>query len=305
MRSRWAAPSTASALDAARDVPPRHGDAAWDRLVAAPVRDVAFAVVDLETTGLFVDRGNRVCQIAVIALDPDGEGAWRASATFSSLLDPRRELSAGARRACGTGADAPGAPTLAALAPRLLPLLDGRVLVIHNAPFGITFLRSELEPLGFGLGPRLVVDVVGLARAYLPGPLSLAEMTVRIGLPPCDAPLKAARDAHAVRGILMRVLAMLGPEAPLSRLFPAHARHGLRAPDPFGPVRLSIEDALQTGADLAIRYYSPWNARITERRVRPMGVEEELYLDAYCCLRGDRRRFRIDRIRKADVLALS
>lgn len=304
MRSRWAAPSIASVPEAVTDV--RRDDAARDGLVGAPIREVSFAVVDLETTGLSSDRGDRVWQIAVVTLDPDGSGGWRAGERFGATLDPRRHLSPGALRACGAdagGAPGDGAPTLAHLSPRILPLLEGRVLVLHNAPFGITFLRSELEPLGYALERHLVVDVVALARAYLPGPLGLPDVAARAGQPSGAPGIRASRDAEAIAGILRHVLEQVGPDAPLSRLFPSHARHGLRTPDPYGSVRICIEEALLSGAELAIRYYSPWSACVTERRIRPLEVDEELYLEAFCSLRGDRRRFRIDRIRRAEVVA--
>jgi len=46
-----------------------------------------FAVVDVETTGLFPAR-DRVVEVAVVHLDPDA----RVTGEFSTLIDPRRDV---------------------------------------------------------------------------------------------------------------------------------------------------------------------------------------------------------------------
>ena len=57
------------------------------------------------------------------------------------------------------------------------------------------------------------------------------------------------------------------------------------------------------GQEVDIRYYSPWSATVTNRRIVPLSVIDEYYLEAYCLLRRDKRRFRIDRIRSCAAVA--
>ena len=47
-----------------------------------------FAVIDLETTGFAYNAHDRVCEIGVVLVDPDGrrEGSW------TTLVNPQRDL---------------------------------------------------------------------------------------------------------------------------------------------------------------------------------------------------------------------
>src|SRR6185437_1255200 len=84
-----------------------------------------FAVVDVETTGLFPTR-DRVVEVAVVHLDPDE----RVTGEFSTLIDPRRDV--GPTRIHGIRAsDVTGAPTFEAAAATIGQLLAGRVFVAH------------------------------------------------------------------------------------------------------------------------------------------------------------------------------
>ena len=57
-----------------------------------------------------------------------------------------------------------GAPVFADIVPQLLGLLDGCVLVAHNAEFDLSFLRSEMEHCGLRLPQYPVLDTLKLAR---------------------------------------------------------------------------------------------------------------------------------------------
>ncbi|HEY1098577.1 MAG TPA: exonuclease domain-containing protein [Myxococcota bacterium] len=101
--------------------------------------DRGFAVLDVETTGFSPNRGDRIVEIAIVHVSPDGEveGAWE------SLVDPQRDV--GATRIHGIEAShVLGAPTFGQLGPRILNLLSGRVLVAHNLEFDARFLRAEV-----------------------------------------------------------------------------------------------------------------------------------------------------------------
>jgi len=77
-----------------------------------------FAVVDLETTGLFTGRGDRVLEIAVVHVSGDGEitGEWQTLLNSSRDLMPQRSHRIAA-------ADILGAPSFADIALALAHLL--------------------------------------------------------------------------------------------------------------------------------------------------------------------------------------
>ena len=56
------------------------------------------------------------------------------------------------------------APSFAEVAPKLLSLLDGCVLVAHNADFDLGFLREEFASCGFRLPDNPVLDTLKLCR---------------------------------------------------------------------------------------------------------------------------------------------
>lgn len=104
--------------------------------------DVAgFAVLDFETTGFDANHYDRVVEVRVVLLSSDGgvEDEW------STLLDPGRDVG---RTDIHGAADVVGAPTFAAIAPRLLKDLCGRVVVSHNISFELRFLGAELRRAG-------------------------------------------------------------------------------------------------------------------------------------------------------------
>ncbi len=98
-----------------------------------------FLVVDVETTGLSPDTGDRVCEIGAIKI--------RGGAvvdTLSSLINPCRPISAGAYAVNRISpAMVAGAPEFHQIAERLLQMIEGSVLVAYNAPFDVRFSTAN------------------------------------------------------------------------------------------------------------------------------------------------------------------
>ncbi len=67
-----------------------------------------------------------------------------------------------------------------------------------------------------------------------------------------------------------------------------------------------VRQAADTGGRLLISYYSASTDRVSEREIAPLRVfasEGHWYVDAHCATAGDLRRFRVDRINAAEVVA--
>jgi proteasome accessory factor C len=63
-----------------------------------------------------------------------------------------------------------------------------------------------------------------------------------------------------------------------------------------------VQAAVDSGGSLAISYYSASTDRVTDREIAPLRLfasEGHWYVDAWCSLAGDQRRFRVDRIGSA------
>ena len=139
--------------------------------------------VDTETTGLDPRLGHRIIEIACVeAIGRDVSGR-----TVHHYLDPEREIDAGATAVHGLSwDDLRGKSKFAAVVDELLAFLSGATVVIHNAPFDVSFLDQELARLR---KPPVagrdfsVVDSLALAKATYPGKRnSLDALCDRLGI---------------------------------------------------------------------------------------------------------------------------
>lgn len=139
-----------------------------------------YAVVDVEATGSS-SRRHRVVELAVVLLDGDFE----PEGEFSTLVDPEGPV--GPTHIHGIESrhvEAAGAPLFGQIAPRLLGLLRGRVLVGHNVGCDRAFLAAEYGRLGvaFPAVPELCTMRMAALREPAPGGLSLLACAEAAGL---------------------------------------------------------------------------------------------------------------------------
>src|SRR3954453_3240224 len=93
-----------------------------------PLCGIPLAFLDVETTGASAEFGDRVIEIGVARVE--GE---RIVAEYEQLLDPQRRISAGVTVLTGiTQEMVAGQPTFTDQLPRLMPLLEGAVVVGQN-----------------------------------------------------------------------------------------------------------------------------------------------------------------------------
>ncbi|MFN2223374.1 MAG: exonuclease domain-containing protein [Candidatus Promineifilaceae bacterium] len=275
-----------------------------DDLLWTPIEEAPVVVLDTETTGLFPALGHRVVEIGAVRFEPGLKGPWRAVAEFSQLLQPDRHMDPGATRVNNiTDADLLGKPRFADVAGQLLELLDGALIVAHNASFDAGFLGMELHLWRPGQVeetlPNPWLCTMLLARSFFYfGGNSLGHIA-RVLNVPVGLAHRALNDAYVTAGILKRFvqdlaemdLRLVGDllDAQGGALY-ATSPESAHLPPPF-------DLALAQRRPIRITYAGPAGA--TERVVEPIyttsrgGVD---YLVAYCRLRRDQRTFRIDRI---------
>lgn len=167
-----------------------------------------FAVVDLETTGFSPRLGDRVAEVAVVLVDAAG----RVEDEWSTLVNPERDL--GPQHVHGiAAADVALAPTFDRVAPALLRLLSGRVLVAHNAAFDTRFLRAEIGRAGIAaaIDPVACLCTQQLAGRYLTGSRALAACCAAVGVVHDDVH-SALGDARATAGLLGYYLDVAGDD---------------------------------------------------------------------------------------------
>lgn len=126
-------------------------------------------VLDTETTGLELSEGHRIIEIGCVELlhrRPSGR-------TWHRYLSPEREVEAGALAVHGiTNEFLASQPRFADVAGEFLEFIAGAELVIHNAPFDVSFLDAELARTDKGKTIEehcTVLDTLVLARGMHPG----------------------------------------------------------------------------------------------------------------------------------------
>lgn len=129
-------------------------------------------VLDTETTGLDHAQGHRVIEIGALEI----LNRRITGATYHVYLNPERDIDAGALSVHGLSREfLSDKPCFADVAPEFLEFVRDAELIIHNAPFDIGFLNSELSRLddSESSGPMKrycgVLDTLKLAKQLHPG----------------------------------------------------------------------------------------------------------------------------------------
>ena len=124
------------------------------------LNETTFTFLDVETTGLFPQFGDRICEIALLR--------WRNGkelGSFESLVRPGQPISPGAHAVNGiTDEMVADAPHFRDVLPSVLNLTDDAVIVGHNIPFDLGFLANQMQELGTPPLRNQVVDTLALAR---------------------------------------------------------------------------------------------------------------------------------------------
>ncbi|UCE30676.1 MAG: DNA polymerase III subunit epsilon [Burkholderiales bacterium] len=126
-------------------------------------------VLDTETTGLRVEDGHRIIEIAGVELIDR-----RATGRHLHLyVNPEREIDPGAIEVHGITLEMlVDRPRFADVAQEVVRFVDGAEVLIHNAPFDVGFLNTECERAGLAPFERCcaaVLDTLALAKSLHPG----------------------------------------------------------------------------------------------------------------------------------------
>ncbi|HNI69794.1 MAG TPA: DEDD exonuclease domain-containing protein [Marmoricola sp.] len=136
------------------------GQMSFDEL-GRPLRDTTFVVLDLETTGGSAARGSMITEIGAVKVR-GGE----ILGEFQTLVNPLAQIPAFITGLTGISNEmVVQAPPIESVLPAFLEFAHGAVLVAHNAPFDIGFLKHFA---GEHWPAFEVLDTVRLARQVIP-----------------------------------------------------------------------------------------------------------------------------------------
>lgn len=258
------------------------------------MRDVEFAVLDLEMTGLSPER-DRICEVAVIR----GRLVGRR-VELSTLVRPEVPMTPGAIACTGiTDALLADAPRFDQIAAEVADALDGAVVVGHNIVFDMGFLHRECEHAGRRVAPPFTLDTLLMARRLFSFPRNkLLDVCAALGVKVAAAH-RALADARATFDVLERMIDALDPSqtltvGELSDLVDALA--------PNSPLRLRqqkvLREAFRDRVSVRIDYVSSSEpaSGVVSREVSIWFLRLPK-VQGWCHLRGGERVFRVDRMR--------
>ena len=179
------------------------------------MRNVSFAVVDFETTGLNPET-DRIVQLAAIIVNGEGD----IVDSFDTIVKPENpaEYQHGAEHIHGITAEqvSSGMPLREALE-QLWAINDGRIFTAHNAPFDLGFLHAESERVGIEGSVEFHIDTLELSRRTTGTDTTrrhnLFALCEHYGIER-DKVHDARSDATATAQLLMHLIKELGVEAP-------------------------------------------------------------------------------------------
>lgn len=170
--------------------------------------DLTFVVFDTETTGL-APSTDSIVQIAAVRLV---NGRRMESEVFDTLVDPKRPIPPGSTDVHGiTDSMVVGAPDVVEAGRQFHKFAQGSVLVAHNAPFDMEFLRRQEAAIGKSFDHPILDTVLLSAVVY--GQLeqhSLDALTARLGITiPAEARHTAIGDTVATADAFLKLVPML------------------------------------------------------------------------------------------------
>ena len=175
--------------------------------MGAPLYEVPFCVLDLETTG----GSAAECEITEIGAVRYERG--ELAGTFQTLVNPGTEIPPFITILTGiTHAMVVEAPRIEEALPAFLEFIGDAVIVGHNVRFDLSFLNAAARRLGYGRLPNRSVDTASLARRLVRPEvrnLKLASLAAHFRSP-TKPNHRALEDAKATAHVFWSLLERAG-----------------------------------------------------------------------------------------------
>jgi DNA polymerase-3 subunit epsilon len=180
-----------------------------DRLAEARLDRLTYVVFDSETTGLNPRQGDEIVQLAAVRIV---NGRRVEGEVFDTLVNPGRPIPPVSTDVHGiTDAMVADAPGVAEVVRRFHKFAEGAVLIAHNAPFDMEFLRRVEGQLGLTFDMPVLDTVLLSAVVYGQHEVhSLDALSHRLGITiPEEARHTALGDTLATADAFLKLVPML------------------------------------------------------------------------------------------------
>jgi len=169
-------------------------------------------ILDTETTGLSTAENHRIVEIGCIELS----NQIPTKKIFHEYLNPQRTVSEEARKIHGYSDEfLSKQKTFSEIAEDFLNFIKDKRIVIHNAPFDLSFLNYELKLINKKtIDKKNVIDTLELARTKYPGAQnSLDALCKRFNIDNSKREKHSALvDCHLLKEIYINLLDQKEPK---------------------------------------------------------------------------------------------
>ncbi len=169
-------------------------------------------ILDTETTGLSVSDKHRIVEIGCVELEnqiPTGK-------VFHRYINPERSVSEEATKVHGyTERFLSDKDKFSEIHKDFLKFIENKKLIIHNAPFDLSFLNYELKLLDKkSIDKKNVIDTLELARSKFPGsPNSLDALCKRYNIDNSKREKHSALiDCHLLKEVYINLVDQKSPK---------------------------------------------------------------------------------------------
>lgn len=141
-----------------------------------------YAIVDIETTGNFSDRGG-ITEIAIVVTN-----GHEVIETYETLVNANAYIPPFIENLTGISNEMiKTAPQFEEVAEEIATILEGKIFVAHNVNFDYKYVKFELELAGYSIGQSRLCTV-RLSRKIMPGlpSYSLGKLTRSLGIKHTD-----------------------------------------------------------------------------------------------------------------------
>ena len=123
--------------------------------------------LDTETTGLSFSEGHKIVEIACV----ETKDLISTGKVFHKLINPKRDVPNEAFQIHGFSSEfLRDKQTFSEIADEFLSFIKDKNIIIHNAPFDLSFLNGELDLIKKNrVDEKLVIDSLEIARNKFPG----------------------------------------------------------------------------------------------------------------------------------------
>ena len=163
-------------------------------------------VLDTETTGLDVNNGDRIVEIGIVEL----ENHVQTGACFHYYLNPERDSSLQALKIHRLTTDfLKDKPKFIDIADEFIDFISDSKIIIHNAPFDVRFINSELRKCKKKeLKENSIIDSLLLAKKHFLGQsVSLDSLCRKFNIDISDREIHGAlKDAKLLAHVYLELI---------------------------------------------------------------------------------------------------